>query len=713
MAAEPMQLPKVSKLTKWAKEPSVLTLKEDLEASKPAHDVHVARVRRWNALRDVTGEFKPKKIKGRSSVQPKLVRRQAEWRYSALSEPFLSDEKFFKASPETFEDVFAAQQNELVLNHQFRTKLNPVKLIDEYVHTAVDEGSVVVRLGWCRKTRKRIVQNPIFQYALPLMPEELQPLEQALQARETNYRSYLELAPELKAAVDYYDETGQATIATVVGMEEVEEDELVMNQPTVQILDPANVYIDPSCEGDLDKARFVIVSFETSKAELLKDGRYKNLDAINWSGNTILGQPDHATKTPSDFNFKDDLRKRVVAYEYWGYYDVEGEEELKPIVATWIGDVMIRMEENPFPDEKPPFVVVPYLPIKRQVMGEPDAELLEDNQAILGAISRGMIDLMGRSANAQQGYSKQFLDPINKRRFENGEDYEFNPGGDPRLSIYQHTYPEIPASAMNMAMLQNQEAEALTGVKSFSGGISGDAYGEVAAGIRGMLDAASKREMSILRRLAQGMKEIGIKIAAMNAVFLAEEEVIRITNENFVPVRREDLKGNFDIIIDIATPEVDEAKSQDLGFMLQTLGPDMAPALSGLILAEIARLKRMPDLAKQILNFKPEPDPTVEALKQLEIQKAQKELEKLDSEIELNRARARKEQAQADKTDLDFVEQESGTKHERDLQKQAEQARANQDLEVTKGLLKTQKKEERAPDVEAAIGYNRISEQFL
>ncbi|MFP3693873.1 hypothetical protein, partial [Burkholderia sp. SIMBA_048] len=76
------------------------------------------------------------------------------------------------------------------------------------------------------------------------------------------------------------------------------------------------------------------------------------------------------------------------------------------IVATWIGDTLIRMEKNPFPDQKLPFIIIPYLPVKREAFGEPDAELLEDNQKILGAVTRGMIDLLGRSANGQQGFAK-------------------------------------------------------------------------------------------------------------------------------------------------------------------------------------------------------------------------------------------------------------------------------------------------------------------
>lgn len=715
---ERIGLPVPEKLTGWKNEPDVRALKEDLQGAQPAHDLHMSKVRRWQDLRNGTGAAAVKKIKGRSSVQPKLIRRQQEWRYSALSEPFNSSPDLYQVQPATFEDEFKARQNQILLNWQFRTKISKVTFIDEYVRTAVDEGTVIVRTGWKRITKTEVVAEPVFEYLEPQVPEELDSLQQALMLKAQNPSEFGELPAELQAAAEYTQETGIPVVARIAGYEDVTREKVLVNQPTVDIIDPENVFIDPSCNGDITKAGFVIYSFETSKAELIKDGRYRNLDAVNWSGAEILAQPDHATTTPNSFNFKDELRKRIVAYEYWGYFAVDGTDELKPILATWVGDVMVRMEENPFPDEKPPFTLVRYLPVKRQLMGEPDAEILEDNQKILGAVYRGMIDLMGRSANAQQGTAKGFLDAVNRRRYEQGMDYEFNPStGDPRLSVYQHQYPEIPNSAMTMIQLQNTEAEALSGVKAFSGGLSGEAYGDVAAGIKGMLDASAKREMNILRRLAQGIKEIGDKIIAMNAVFLSEEEVVRVTNEEFVTIRREDLAGNFDLIVDIATAEVDEAKSQDLSFMLQTMGPDMDPAMSRMILAEIAELKRQKALAERIRNWQPQPDPIAEQIKQLEVQKLQLEIAKLQSEVEKNQAQAQATLAQAGKTrteadlnNLDFVEQETGTKHARDMQKQSEQARANQDLEVTKALLKPRKKEESRPELEAAIGFNRIAD---
>ena len=133
------------KLTDWGNAPSIRDLKEDFLSAKTNQTAHMAKIKEWGRLRDVTGSAHPKKIVGRSSVQPKLIRRQNEWRYSALTEPFLSSQKLFKVSPTSWEDLESARQNEMILNWQFRTKMNTVKFIDGYVRTTVDEGTSIVK----------------------------------------------------------------------------------------------------------------------------------------------------------------------------------------------------------------------------------------------------------------------------------------------------------------------------------------------------------------------------------------------------------------------------------------------------------------------------------------------------------------------------------------------------------------------------------------
>lgn len=689
-------------ITDWVNEPSVEVLKRDLELAKQSHDEQNSKIIKWNDLLTISGSSKPKKVKGRSSVQPKLVRRQAEWRYPALSEPFLNSDKIFTVSPRTFEDLDAAKQNELLLNYQFDTKLNKVNFIDNYVRTVVDEGTCIIQVGWDRQTIKVQEQVPVYSYFPIEDPQSLQILQEAQNLRQTNPREYEEkIDDQIKASIEYTEQVGEPVMAEISGSQVVENEKVVENKPIVKILDNKNVYIDPTCNGDFSSALFVILSFETNQAECIKAGIYSNLDKVNWSANEPSNDGEH--NSLSEENFKDDLmRRKVVAYEYWGYYDIHKDGNLVPIVATWIGNVMIRMEENPYPDGKLPFVLVQYLPIKRSIFGEPDSELLEENQQIMGAVTRGLIDNLARSANAQQGFAKGMLDPLNKRRFENGEDYEFNPNLPPNLGYIEHSFNELPQTVISYLQILNSDAESLTGVKSFSGGLSGNAYGNVAAGVQGMIDAATKRETAILRRLAYGIAEVGNKIVAMNAVFLSDTEVIRVTNRQFIEIKREDIKGNFDLKVDINTVEMDQNKAQDLGFMLQTIGPNIDPAITFKILAEIAELKRMPTLAEELRNYRPQPDPIEEQKRQLEVQEEQ-------AKVEFVRARSEKLMAETNKVNIEASQLADGTAHQYDMEKQRAQANANQDLEVTKSILKNRKKDEVAGDIEAAIGYNVLS----
>ena len=84
----------------------------------------------------------------------------------------------------------------------------------------------------------------------------------------------------------------------------------------------------------------------------------------------------------------------------------------------------------------------------------------------------------------------------------------------------------------------------------------------------------------------------------------------------------------------------------------------------------------------------------------------------MKSKIEANKAIARYNLARADAADLEYVEQETGTKHARDMDKQRAQSQGNQALEVTKALTKPRKEGESAPDLAAAVGYNAVSDRL-
>ncbi len=703
-----LDTPEAEKLTDWAYEPTIAFLKEDLEYARQDNIDQKANVKGWLDLRNTTGSETGRKTKvaGRSNVQPKLIRKHNEWRYPALTEPFLNTDRMFQIKPRTAADKTASRQNELILNWQFDTKLNKVAFIDSYIRKNVDEGTVIVRVGWERKTEKVVVEKPVYEYFDIVEPEQMEMLRQATAMFKEDPEAFEndpEIPDTLRASVEYGIENQRAVYAEEVGVEDIIETKVTYNQPSLKIVDVANFFIDPTENGDWTEARFMIYTYESTQSELRKKRIYKNLDKVNWANAKIVsnvGNMDHEGNTPQIDSRTSNKKASILVYEYWGECDIHEDGVMVPILVTWVGETIIQITQNPFPDRRPPFVVVPYMPVDGSHMGEADASLLQDNQRVLGAVTRGMIDLLGRSANAQTGYSKGMLDPVNLKRFTSGMDFEFNQNSDPRIGLQQLKYPEIPQSALQMTQLQNAEAEGLSGVKSFSAGITGESFGKVARGISGALDAAAQREMSILRRLAAGMIMIGRKITSMNQQFMSEEEVVRVTDEEFVVVKRSDLAGEFDLIVDISTASVDEQRAQDLGYMLQTMGPDMDPGLSQVILSEIADLKRMPALAERIRSYEPKPDPLAQKMQELQIVQ-------LEQQIALEEAKTMKTTAEAENIALDTQMDADGTSHERAVETVGAQAAGNRDLEVTKALLKG---ESPVGNIEAGVGFNTITD---
>jgi hypothetical protein len=688
-----------NKMTDWVNEPTISDLKQNIDDAEIDQNGHKDNVERWLENRAATRT----KLKGRSNVAPKLIRKQAEWRYSSLSDPFLSTTDIFNISPVTAGDVKRARQNQIILNNQFNTKINKIDFIDRFVRDAVDLGTVIVKVGWAAEEKEITRMVPTYEY----MPDETGQLAehymQLLKLRLTDPEGYADHStPGVDHALEMFQETGQALFAKEIGKKEVTKLEEIKNHPTVEIPLSTNIIIDPSCGGDIEKASFIGEKFTSSLSALRKDGKYTNLDQVNTDGSaSALASPDIEVADPNEvasFSFKDKPRKQFVVYTYWGEWDVNGDGTTDQIVCSWVDNTCIRKELNPFPDRRPPFISAVYMPVRESVHGEPDGELLKDNQDIIGAVTRGAIDLLAKSANSQTGMRKDMLDVTNRKKFKDGQDYEFNAIADPRQGIFQHTFPEIPRSVFDMLGVQNTEAESLTGVKAYNSGINSQALGSVASNARSALDAAAKRELGILRRLAKGIIDVGRKIIAMNAEFLSDKEVVRVTDTEFIEVRRDDLPGNYDLSLSISTAEEDAGKAEELAFMLQTAGPNMDLDFSKIIWADIARLRKMPDLAARIEKYEPQPDPMAQAMQQKEMQLLDAQIAKEmalaakhnadaqaaggrgmkdETQGQLNMAKAseagskaRKHSSEADKQDLDYVHEADGTNHQRDMEAQ-------------------------------------------
>ena len=572
---------------------------------------------------------------GKSKIISKDIKKQLEWMLPSLADPFLSTPDIIKCNPVTAEDVLSARQNQLLLNTQFCRKFPRYNFIMKSLKVLATEGTVTIQTGWDYED------------------EEVETMMETVAVDEITGEEYITMTKQKQTVI-------------------------TKNQPTAKVCRNEDIYIDPTCMDDMDKCQFVIHRYETDISTLRADGRYKNLDKVA----AYEGQNRDYGFYPQDhtyFQFKDEPRKKMVVYEYWGNYDVNEDGIAEPIVCAWIGNTIIRLQSNPYPDKKPPFVVVPFNAVPFQIHGESLASVIGDNQKVKTAVVRGIIDNMAQSNNGQVGMRKGALDIANRKKFLAGRNFEYN--GTPN-DFWQGSYNQIPGSAFDMMNIMNNEIEAQTGVKSFSGGINAGSLGSTATGARGALDATATRRISLVRNIAENLiKPLMRKWMSYNSEFLDEEEVVRITNEEFVPIRRDDLLGNIDIDISISTAEDNSAKAQELSFLLQTMGPNQDFEINKLLMAEIARLSRMPELEQKILGYQPQPDPAAEQMKQMQMQEMQLKLQLMQAEIKDKLARAgeneidaqvkvakmktelakaRKLGSEADGMDLDFLLKNDG-----------------------------------------------------
>lgn len=609
-------------------------LKEDFRSSESHQQEWQAQREEWRS--QSVGEEYGNEVDGKSRIVSKDIAKQISWMLPSLADPFLSSPDIVKTNPVTEEDLPGATQSELLLNTFFCRKFPRHNFIMKALKVLLTEGTVVVKTGW----------------------------------------DYEDDEIDIQAESVAVDEYGREFIEVI----DTTKIKILKNEPTAEVCRNEDIFIDPTCMDELDKCQFVIHRYETDMSTLRKDGRYKNLDKLgDQIGDTTTDADGYLSQDQTGFKFNDEPRRKLLAYEYWGYYDVDGDGEVEPIVCTWVNNTIIRLQTNPYPDNKPPFVIVPFNSIPFQMFGEALAEIIGDNQKVKTAITRGIIDNMAKSNNGQIGFARGALDDNNRRKFLKGDNFEYNGN---MSQFWQGSYNQIPGSAFDMLGMQNNEIEAQTGVKSFSGGITGSALGATATGARGALDATSVRRTALVRNIAENMiKPLMRKWLAYFGEFMEPEEVIRITNTQFAPIRRDDLAGNLDIEITISTAEDNSARAEQYSFLLQTLGNNMPFEITQKVLAKIAKLARDPEMEKDIKEFKKEPDPAAEQMKQIQLERAQLENDKLRAEIERDKARAsedridaqvkiakmesekaraRKLNSDADMVDLNYVDKDHG-----------------------------------------------------
>ena len=629
-------------------------LLQSLKADKQSADGHKAT---WDARREVwikesNGEPYGNEVKGKARIISRDIRKAEVWQHATIIDPFVSNEEMVKSTPITSEDAPLARQSGLLLNHFWSRTFDRYNFVSEAYKIVQREGTVIARVGWEFEEREVNVRVPITQVKQIPTPQGIQQIEQ------------------------------------IVGYRTEPRMETVVNKPTAENRDNRTLWVDPTEKQNIENAQFVIEHFKSNLSKLKSEGIYENLDNVESFLDSTIEEDDYTYDDSEDdsFAFTDRARKEIDVYEYWGNFDINDDGIAEPIICTWVGDTIIRLEENPYPDKKVPYVSSAMDAEPFAINGRPISDLLSVDQKMSTSLLRSFMDTLDSSTNGQKGFREGSMDVANERKFNAGKNFKYQ--GD-NFQIWEGKYADINPSAINFYQLVQEKQAELTGVKPFMGG-SND-YGSATAANMAM-GAVAKRETDQSRNFANNfILPILRKWLAMISEFMEPEEVERITGEKYVPFDAADIGSKIDVRIEVNTAETDAAKAADISFMLQTMAQSLPFELTKILLAEQADLKKMPHLAKEIRGYTPKPDPMAQQMKQLELQKMQVEIAERASRAEENKAdlklksakaineqaKARMTHADADIKDLDFVEKSTGKDKEFEMQKEQQKLKGD------------------------------------
>jgi hypothetical protein len=599
---------------KWKNKPTIKDLKRDYKSAKSSSDTAKSRIEKYIALYKES-QTDTKRYRSR------LIRKQLEWIIPNIEEPVLATKAMFNLSPVTSAAIDKVKKNQRILDYQWHNQIDKTRFVNKAARKFAIEGTAIVKVGWSTKT-KTITEKIVESVCTSDISEVNKVLDKAKRTDSNLYNKLLKT----------YQETGSIPVGQAEV--EIEREVVIENKPVYTVKDNRQIIVDPSAKGVLNDVRFVIDVYETDYATLKQnEDIYMNLDYVK---NYIIEQGESDTTSEyevatddyddDDFVFSDLARKKVTIYEYWGYWDINGDGTLEPIVAAWIGNKIIRMEENPFPHKKIPYAFASFMPIDDEIWGEPISELLEDDQKSLTGVVRAMEDITSDNATGQEFVDVTLFDtPVQKKNYEEGKRVYTRKGVDPRQAIYRKTVEPVPPVLFDMKAMYSDEAIKLTGVQEVQMKASKQYGGSTGEPVQ--RDAESNRDMSILRRFTAMLEDIAKMTISMNKEFIVEDQVMKTGSEYHEVGDISDLSDDFDIKVDIATPQVNDRKARRIMTMMQTNAANMSPEIAAAHYIKTANLWGETDLSDMIESILSTPPSEAEQrMQQIQLELAEIEL---------------------------------------------------------------------------------------
>jgi hypothetical protein len=583
-------------------------------------------------LKDYNGEPYGNEVTGRSKVVVKDIKKSVDMQSDIIISPFTAANNFIRAKERGAKDKGRADRNSDILNYQYKNEFDYFDFIRQVAAILPQEGTVVIKTGWEYESKKRDEEK-----ISGLSEDEIM---QAAQA-------YVEQGFKTKISKGEKKKLYNLSVWREV---------VTKNRPTAVICRNESVFIDPACTN-ISNARFVIHRYKKSLSDIKKQKAvYNTFDAgdsleitnSRKDSNSSLGEKrdEELLKLGYDRTYEMDstATKMVSIIEYWGKFDIDGDGIAEDIVIAWVEDTdtVIRYDKNPFPDGEIPFVSCVYKPKPFAAWGNALADSAGDIQKIHTAFMRSYIENVALTANNQLFLLPNTLDPINKQKFLSGERVVEikNMNG---MTFGQ--YNQIPASVLNLYGMLDSDLGMLTGVNKNAVGDVSATVGRTASGMNTAITSAQAPTKIIVLAIADMYKSIFVKWQKYNEEFLDNEQEFLIAGE-LSKISKDEIKSDigYNIEVNVNLEADNQAKLQQINMFLQQaqylqgmIPPDTVKILVGEMFKAIGEYQN----AKAIEDWQ-QPEPTAEQMmmQQLQIQRMQLDNALVQSEIEINKARA-------------------------------------------------------------------------
>ncbi len=448
--------------------------KEDLSTARKNKTTIDGKIQKWRDL--ANGEPLGNEADGRSKYVAKEAQKAISWYIPNSIKPFMSSNEIVDFVPRTFDDVQRAKSQNTLINYQFNNNFPKYQFLHTAINLFATEGTTVARLGWIHEEETETMP---FE---GVTREQLDEMEAG--GAEINIEdSAIVLVDALEDPRGVSEEIfkGTATITTTT-----------VSRPDAESIKNEDFFIIGETIEDSDCC---IQRIDTTRYELRKQdkaydpsGIYENVDQITASGTDTkesgLGQ-DRETQLENYGGTRDDDKKGrdpLTIYEYYGNIDRDGDGIAEPIVCVWSGNTILRISENPFPDEEPPFIGAPFMPIPFSFFGNGLPYYLEDVTNVKTAIMRTFIDLMANSTNGMKHIQKGSINTLNTRRLREakiGSVIEW----DDINGFQPEVHNEIPNSLQTMYELFTAEGENESGITRYNQGLDAKSLNKTATGI--------------------------------------------------------------------------------------------------------------------------------------------------------------------------------------------------------------------------------------